>query len=112
MTPFTVDPNLIPWFVIGIALWMALVVSVGYFGSRGRHDGEKFVTGGRDMNVFLIFCTLGATIIGTGSTIGAISDGFSHAWGGALFGTGSAIGLILLSAFARVREKGFITMSE
>ena len=64
------------------------------------------------MNAFLIFCTLGATIIGTGSTIGAISDGFSHAWGGALFCTGSAIGLLLLSTFSGVREKGFITMSE
>ncbi len=112
MTPFAVDPSLIPWFIAGIVAWMAFVVCVGYFGSRGRHDGEKFVTGGRDMNAFLIFCTLGATIIGTGSTIGAISDGFEHAWGGALFGTGSAIGLLLLATFAGVREKGFITMSE
>ena len=109
---YTVDPKLLPWFVVGIVVWMAFVVCVGYFGSRGRHDGEKFVTGGRDMNAFLIFCTLGATIIGTGSTIGAISDGFSHAWGGALFCTGSAIGLLLLSTFSGVREKGFITMSE
>ena len=109
---YTVDPKLVPWFVVGIVVWMAFVVCVGYFGSRGRHDGEKFVTGGRDMNAFLIFCTLGATIIGTGSTIGAISDGFSHAWGGALFCTGSAIGLLLLSTFSGVREKGFITMSE
>ena len=87
---YTVDPKLVPWFIVGIVVWMAFVVCVGYFGSRGRHDGEKFVTGGRDMNAFLIFCTLGATIIGTGSTIGAISDGFSHAWGGALFCTASA----------------------
>ena len=109
---YTVDPKLVPWFIVGIVVWMAFVVCVGYFGSRGRHDGEKFVTGGRDMNAFLIFCTLGATIIGTGSTIGAISDGFSHAWGGALFCTGSAIGLLLLSTFSGVREKGFVTMSE
>ena len=109
---YTVDPKLVPWFIIGIVVWMAFVVAIGWFGSRGRHDGEKFVTGGRDMNAFLIFCTLGATIIGTGSTIGAISDGFSHAWGGALFCTGSAIGLLLLSTFSGVREKGFITMSE
>ena len=100
---YTVDPKLVPWFIIGIVLWMAFVVAIGWFGSRGRHDGEKFVTGGRDMNAFLIFCTLGATIIGTGSTIGAISDGFSHAWGGALFGTGSAIGLLLLSTFSGVQ---------
>ena len=112
MTPFAVDPSLIPWFIAGIALWMAFVVGVGWLGSRGRSGGENFVTGGRDMDVFLIFCTLGATIIGTGSTIGAISDGFEHAWGGALFGTGSAIGLLLLSTFSGVREKGFITMSE
>ena len=57
MTPFTIDSSLIPWFIAGIAAWMTLVIGVGYFGSRGRHDGEKFVTGGRDMNVFLIFCT-------------------------------------------------------
>ena len=78
---YTVDPKLLPWFVVGIVVWMAFVVCVGYFGSRGRHDG-------------------------------AISDGFSHAWGGALFCTGSAIGLLLLSTFSGVREKGFITMSE
>ena len=112
MTPFAIDSSLIPWFIAGIAMWMCVVVGVGYFGSRGRSGGERFVTGGRDMNAFLIFCTLGATIIGTGSTIGAISDGFEHAWGGALFGTGSAIGLLLLSLFSPVREKGFITMSE
>ena len=112
MTPFAVDPSLLPWFIVGIVFWMTVVICVGYFGSRGRSGGEKFVTGGSDMNSFLVFCTLGATIIGTGSTIGAISDGFEHAWGGALFGTGSAIGLLLLSLFSPVREKGFITMSE
>ena len=62
MTAFSVDPSLLPWFVAGIFAWMAFVVGVGYFGSRGRHDGEDFVTGGRDMNAFLIFCTLGATM--------------------------------------------------
>ena len=112
MTSFTLDPKLIPLFLGGILLWMLFVVAVGWFGSRGRHGGDKFLTGGSDMNVFLIFCTLGATIIGTGSTVGAISDGFSHAWGGALFGTGSALGILLLSTFAGAREKGFITMSE
>ena len=112
MTSFTLDPKLIPLFLGGILAWMVFVVCFGYFGSRGRHGGDRFLTGGRDMNGFLIFCTLGATIIGTGSTVGAISDGFSHAWGGALFGTGSALGVLLLSTFSGIREKGFITMSE
>ena len=64
------------------------------------------------MNLFLIFCTLGATIIGTGSFIGAIGDGFSHGWGGAIFGLGSALGLLLLTMFVPIRGKNIITMSE
>ena len=77
------DPKYIPLFLGGFILWMVFIVGVGFFGSRGRRSGEKFLTGGADMNLFLIFCTLGATIIGTGSSIGAIGDGFNHGWGGA-----------------------------
>ena len=68
------DPKYIPLFLGGFLAWMAFVIGVGFFGSRGKREGEKFLTGGSDMNVFLIFCTLGATIIGTGSSIGAIGD--------------------------------------
>ena len=45
---YTVDPKLVPWFIVGIVVWMAFVVCVGYFGSRGRHDGEKFVSAAGD----------------------------------------------------------------
>ena len=106
------DPKYIPLFLTGFAVWMVFVVGIGYFGSRGKRQGEKFLTGGSDMNLFLIFCTLGATIIGTGSSIGAVGDGFSHGWGGAIFGLGSGLGLLILTAFASVRKKNFITMSE
>ena len=50
--------------------------------------------------------------LGTGSSIGAIGDGFNHGWGGAIFGLGSALGLLVLSSFVSIRRKGFITMSE
>ena len=92
-------PKYIPLFLGGFILWMIFVISVGFFGSRGKRSGQKFLTGGSDMSLFLIFCTLGATIIGTGSSIGAIGDGFNHGWGGAIFGLGSALGLLLLSTF-------------
>ena len=74
------DPKYIPLFLGGFIAWMAFVIGVGFFGSRGKREGEKFLTGGSDMSLFLIFCTLGATIIGTGSSIGAIGDGFNHGW--------------------------------
>jgi len=106
------DPKYIPLFLGGFVAWMAFVVCVGWFGSRGKREGEKFLTGGSDMSLFLIFCTLGATIIGTGSSIGAIGDGFSHGWGGAIFGLGSALGLLVLTSFVPIRRQNFITMSE
>ena len=106
------DPKYIPLFLGGFLAWMAFVIGVGFFGSRGKREGEKFLTGGSDMNVFLIFCTLGATIIGTGSSIGAIGDGFKAGWGGAIFGLGSALGLLLITSFVSIRRKNFITMSE
>ena len=106
------DPKYIPLFLGGFVVWMAFVIGVGWFGSRGKREGEKFLTGGSDMSLFLIFCTLGATIIGTGSSIGAIGDGFNHGWGGAIFGLGSGLGLLILSSFVPIRSKNFITMSE
>jgi SSS family solute:Na+ symporter len=106
------DSKYIPLFLGGFIIWMVFIISVGFFGSRGKRSGQKFLTGGSDMSLFLIFCTLGATIIGTGSSIGAIGDGFNHGWGGAIFGLGSALGLLLLSSFVPIRRKDFITMSE
>ena len=106
------DQKYIPFFLGGFILWMLIVIGVGCFGNRGKRDGTKFLTGGSDINLFLIFCTLGATIIGTGSSIGAIGDGFNHGWGGAIFGLGSALGILVLTFFVPIRSKNFITMSE
>ena len=104
------DPKYIPLFLGGFILWMIFVISVGFFESCGKRSGQKFLTGGSDMSLFLIFCTLGGAIIGTGSSIGAIGDGFNHGWGGAIFGLGSALWLLLLSTFVPIRRKDFITM--
>ena len=76
------DPKYIPLFWGGFVVWMAFVIGVGWFDSRGKREGDKFLTGGSDMSLFLIFCTLGATIIGTGSSIGAIGDGLAAREGG------------------------------
>ena len=73
------DPKYIPLFLGGFVVWMAFVIGVGWFDSRGKREGDKFLTGGSDMSLFLIFCTLGATIIGTGSSIG---DGLAAREGG------------------------------
>ena len=60
------DPKYIPLFLGGFIVWMAFVVGVGFFGSRGKREGEKFLTGGSDMSLFLI-CGMSATMSSGGS---------------------------------------------
>ena len=43
------DPKYIPLFLGGFVLWMVFIVAVGFFGSRGKRDRRKFLTGGSDM---------------------------------------------------------------
>ena len=42
-------------------------IVIGYLTSRGKTEGTDYLTGGRSLNVLLIFGTIGATMIGTGS---------------------------------------------
>lgn len=58
---------------------------------------------------------MGATLIGTGSSIGATSNGFKFGWGGSAYGLGAALGIMALVLLARktsLRSKNFLTMAE
>lgn len=106
------DPRYTPLFLGGLIAWIAVMIAVGYFTSRGKSNGKDFLTGGGNINFFLTFCTLGATMIGAGSSMGAVSNGFNYGWAGAIYGTGNAIGVLILATFASSKNKGFLTMSE
>lgn len=62
-----------------------------------------------------LFLTLGstvATMVGTGSSMGAVGFGYSNGWAGMLYGVGGAIGILLVAwLFAPVQLR-FMTMSE
>lgn len=48
-----------------------------------------------------LFLTLGstvATMVGTGSSMGAVGFGYSNGWAGMLYGVGGAIGILLVAA--------------
>lgn len=77
------DPKYIPLFIGGFIAWICFMIFVGWITSRGKNEGSSFLTGGGNLGFFLIFCTVGATMIGTGSSMGAIGNGFNHGWGGA-----------------------------
>lgn len=103
------------FFLTGFVIYAAILVFIGWYMSRGKSDGKNYLTGGGSMSMFLIFSTMTATLIGTGSSIGATANGFKSGFAGAIYGVGGAIGIFLLAWLAkkgRVREKNFETMSE
>lgn len=101
------------FFLIGFIVYIIIMIAVGYFSSRGgKSDGENFLTGGKNLSYFLVFATIGATMIGTGSSMGATANGFKFGWGGSIYGIGAALGILTMLLFVPIRKKGFITMSE
>lgn len=99
-------------FLVGFLCYIIIMIAVGYFSSRGKNNGENFLTGGKNLSFFLVFATIGATMIGTGSSMGATSNGFRFGWGGSIYGIGAALGIISMLLFVPIRKKEFITMSE
>lgn len=103
------------FFLIGFSVYVLLMILVGYLSSRGKSSGKGYLTGGGQLPFFLIFATMGATLIGTGSSIGATANGFKMGFGGAAYGLGAALGVLLLAWIVKktkIREKNFVTMAE
>ncbi len=103
------------FFLIGFALYVVLMIVIGYLSSKGKSSGKGYLTGGGQLPFFLIFATMGATLIGTGSSIGATANGFKMGFGGAAYGLGAALGVLTLAWIAKktkLREKNFVTMAE
>ncbi|MDR0723088.1 MAG: sodium:solute symporter family protein [Treponema sp.] len=103
------------FFIIGFIGYVFIMILVGYFSSKGKSDGKNYLTGGGQLPVFLIFATMGATFIGTGSALGATSNGFRFGWYGSAYGLGAALGLlslVLVANHSKLRSKNFLTMAE
>lgn len=109
------EGNFGTFFLIGFAAYVVLMIIVGYISSKGKSEGKGYLTGGGQLPFFLIFATMGATLIGTGSSIGATANGFKMGFGGAAYGLGAALGVLTLAWIAqktKLREKNFVTMAE
>ena len=106
------DPKYIPLFIGGFIAWICFMIFVGWITSRGKNEGSSFLTGGGNLGFFLIFCTVGATMIGTGSSMGAIGNGFNHGWGGAIYGLGASAGILSMLLFTKAKNKGFLRKYE
>ena len=95
---------------IGITILMILV---GIWSSRKVKSGDDFLMGGRGLPLPLLVGTTVATLVGTGSSMGAVGFAYTNGWAGALYGLGGSIGIFaLLLLFANVRKYNFTTFSE
>jgi solute:Na+ symporter, SSS family len=93
--------------------FLIAMIAVGIIVSRSVSSGEDFLMGGRGLSTPLLIGTTVATLVGTGSSMGAVGFGFSNGWAGALYGIGGSVGMILLLLlFADVRKYNFMTFSE
>lgn len=95
-----------------IAFTIAMII-VGLVVSRNVKTGEDFLMGGRGLTLPLLIGTTVATLVGTGSSMGAVGFAYANGWAGALYGIGGSIGMfLLLYLFADVRKYNFVTYSE
>ncbi|RJX73691.1 sodium:solute symporter family protein [Vibrio sinensis] len=100
-------------FLTGFIVYVIFCIWLGWYVSRNQKSGEDFLLGGRELPLFLVLGTTVATMVGTGSSMGAVGFGYSNGWAGMLYGIGGAIGIILLALiFAPMRKLKFMTMSE
>ncbi len=100
-------------FLVAFIGYVISMIALGWVVSRRQKTGEDFLLGGRDLPVFLTLGTTVATMVGTGSSMGAVGFAYENGWAGTLYGLGGAIGILLLAwLYAPVRKHCFMTMSE
>jgi SSS family solute:Na+ symporter len=101
-------------FFIYFTLYLLVMFAIGYVASRKKNfGGTDFLLAGRSLPLYLVLGTALATMVGTGSSMGAVGKGYTAGWAGALVGVGGAISLLFLSrTFAENRKYEFMTMTE
>ena len=93
--------------------YLVLINLLGLIGWRKNKTGADFLLGGRSLPLLLTLGTVVATMVGTGSSMGAVGKAYSAGWIASMFGLGGAIGLVFAGLlFAPVRRFEFMTMAE
>lgn len=100
-------------FLLGFGLYLLLMIAISYLVSRRQHSNDDFLLAGRNVSGRLTFGSTVATMIGTGTSMGAVGFAYNHGWSGMLYGVGGAVGILLTAwLFAPLRQMRFMTMSE
>ncbi|GHE99009.1 sodium:solute symporter family protein [Thalassotalea profundi] len=100
-------------FLAAFIAYILAMIAIGWLVSRKQQSGDDFLLAGRNVPLLLSLGTTVATMVGTGSSMGAVGFAYYNGWAGTLYGLGGATGILLLAwLFAPVRRLQFTTMSE
>ncbi|GHT66518.1 sodium:proline symporter [Spirochaetia bacterium] len=101
------------FFLVGFIIYIGIMIVIGIISSRKNQGGEDYLLAGRKLPFWMILGTVCATLIGTGSSLGATANGFRGGWYGSLYGLGGAVGMLVLAFFfCSERDYKFMTFSE
>jgi solute:Na+ symporter, SSS family len=101
-------------FLVTFLAYLLATLAFGVWISRHhRSSGEDFLLGGRRVSPLLTIGSTVGTMVGTGSSMGAVGYAYANGWAGALYGIGGALGILALAQwFAPARAQRFATMSQ
>lgn len=100
-------------YLLIFLLYLSAMIMVSWLASRWQRSNCDYLLAGRKVPLMLTLGTTVATMVGTGSSMGAVGFAYQHGWAGTLYGIGGALGILLLAwLFAPVRAERFATMSE
>ena len=100
-------------FLTCFFVYISAMILFGCWISRRKQSGNDFLLGGRALPLFLTLGTTVATMVGTGSSMGAVGKSYENGWMGSLYGLGGALGIFIAAwLFAPMRQHRFMTMAE
>lgn len=82
-----------------IALYLAGMVALGWWGMRRTRDKSDYLVAGRRLGPFMYSGTMAAVVLGGASTIGGVGLGYTYGLSGAWMVGAIGAGIILLHAF-------------
>ncbi|MGL5956163.1 MAG: sodium:solute symporter family protein [Brevinema sp.] len=93
--------------------YMIGIIGLSWILTRKQQTASNYLIGGKALGLILLLGTNIGTVIGTGSSMGAVGNAYFNGWGGALYGIGGTIGLIIFAfTLAKGRNQNFVTMTE
>lgn len=84
---------------IVIAVYIAGVLGIGYWGMKRSKSKSDYLVAGRRLGNFMYGGALSAIVLGGASTVGGIGLGYTYGLSGAWLVVAIGLGILLLSAF-------------